>query len=287
MPELPEVETVARTLAPAVTGRSLVSVSVLNPGTWQGGIPAGAVCAGGVRLITGTGRRGKVLLVHFAPQNEGVCMNGDKNALSGLAFHLKMSGCLFVYPQGAEPGKHTRVVFDLSDGTRLFFDDARKFGYARAVSPAEQEAWAFWQKLGPEPLTLDDDSFVRLFEHKSGAIKALLLNQEIIAGIGNIYADESLFRAGIHPSAPGSAIGGQRLCGLRRALVDVLEESIQSCGSSIRDYRTARGEVGAFQNTFRVYGRGKESCMQCGEPLSRIKVAGRTTVFCPRCQPGT
>lgn len=278
MPELPEVETIARTLAPCLEGRRLVGIRVLNKGTWQGGIAPEAVCADGPRSVLGTGRRGKVLLVRFAPP-------ARPDGVSSLAFHLKMTGRLFVYPAGTQPGPHTRVVFDLDDGQRLFFDDARKFGYARAVNPAELAAWPFWQKLGPEPLSLDDETFVGLFCKRSVAMKSLLLDQTVIAGIGNIYADESLFRAGIRPSTPGRRVPEARLRTLRRVLVEVLEESIAACGSSIKDYRTARGDAGSFQNAFRVYGRGGKPCVTCGRALKQEKIAGRTTVYCPHCQP--
>lgn len=278
MPELPEVETIARTLAPCLEGRAVAGITVLNKGTWQGGLAPGAVCAEGPRPVTGTGRRGKVLLVRLAPP-------AAPDGVTALAFHLKMTGRLFVYPAGTEPGPHTRVVFDLDDGQRLFFDDARKFGYARAVNPAELAAWPFWQKLGPEPLEVDEATFVGLFAGRSAAVKALLLDQTVIAGIGNIYADESLFRAGIRPSAPGGRLRADKLAALRRALVEVLEESIAACGSSIRDYRTARGDAGSFQNAFRVYGRGGEVCVNCGRTLKQDKIAGRTTVYCPHCQP--
>lgn len=278
MPELPEVETIARTLAPCLEGRAVVGISVLNGGTWQGGIRPGLVCAEGPRPVIGTGRRGKLLLVRLAPP-------AAPDGVTALAFHLKMTGRLFVYPPRTEPGRHTRVIFDLDDGQRLFFDDARKFGYARAVNPAELAAWPFWQKLGPEPLDVDDETFVSLFAGRSAAIKALLFDQKVIAGIGNIYADESLFRAGIRPSVPGGSLGADTLAALRRALVEVLEESITACGSSIRDYRTARGDAGSFQNSFRVYGRGGKPCVNCGRALRQDKVAGRTTVYCPRCQP--
>ena len=268
MPELPEVETIARTLEPFVTGRSIVRVSVHNPGTWQGGIAPGNLTG---RRITGTGRRGKVLLVH---------LDGDMD----LAFHLKMTGRLGTYPGDTAPGPHTRVSFDLDDGSRLFFDDTRKFGYVRAVNPAELAVWDFWRSLGPEPLTIGEQAFVELFLERGSAIKALLLNQTVIAGIGNIYADESLFRAGIRPDRPGRSVSAARLATLHRHIQEVLHEAIAACGSSIRDYRTAGGDAGAFQKNFRVYGRGGQACTVCGRALSTAKVGGRTTVFCSRCQ---
>ena len=268
MPELPEVETIARTLAPAVTGRIITAVEARNPGTWQGVIAPGSLHG---RRITGVGRRGKVLLVRLEDE-------------SALAFHLKMTGRLLTHPAGTTAGPHTRVVFDLDDGVRLFFDDTRKFGYVRAVNEAELATWPFWRQLGPEPLEIGNEAFVALFRGRGGAIKALLLNQTVIAGIGNIYADESLFRAGIRPDRPGRDISPDRLADLHRRLTEVLQEAIAACGSSIRDYRTAGGDAGTFQKALQVYGRGGQACPACKRTLRTAKVAGRTTVYCPHCQ---
>ena len=313
MPELPEVETVARTLAPQVCGRRIVRISILNAGTWHGSTAAGDVEAL-QPCIRGVGRRGKLLIVHFG---EGVRDEGNAGAeipvptsveqwpliysatgiergrpalegptrdeVTALAFHLRMTGRLFVYPQGTEPGPHTRVVFDLDDGRRLFFDDTRKFGQVRALCGCELEAWAFWKGLGPEPLEISPQKFSTCFKSRK-AVKALLLDQNVVAGVGNIYADESLFHAGIRPDAKGDTLSMERLEALHKALVEVLLLSIRECGSSIRDYRTARGDVGAFQNSFYVYGRGGETCRICGTKLESSRVAGRATVFCPKCQ---
>lgn len=277
MPELPEVETIVRTLLPMVQGRVITAVQVLNPGSADGTESLQGLVGG---RITGIRRRGKLLLADV----DGVC------PLTGFAVHLKMTGRLFVYPAGTQPGPHTRIVFDLRDqtgdnGQRLFFDDARKFGYVRALSDAGCKDWAFWKKLGPEPLELSPAAFADLFVGRRAAMKSLLLDQQIIAGVGNIYADESLFRAGIHPRARAADLSRSRLEALCGQLREVLEESIRDCGSSIKDYRTARGDAGAFQNKFRVYGRGGKTCVVCGCPLEIATVAGRTTVFCPHCQP--
>ena len=315
MPELPEVETVARTLAPQVCGRRIVNVNVLNPGTWQGETPAETV-AGKAFVITGTGRRGKLLLLYLS-RDGAVSPAGDpereipapseaaswplfytaegwrhgRPSLDGktpgevtaLAFHLRMTGRLFVYPAGTRPEKHTRLMVTLDDGRLLFFDDTRKFGQVRALCSREMERWSFWRDLGPEPLEMTDEAFAARFD-SGRAVKALLLDQTVVAGVGNIYADESLFRAGIRPDAPGKKISGERLARLHRALVNVLLESVRDCGSSIRDYRTARGDVGAFQNRFRVYGRAGEKCLVCGGKLVSGRVAGRAPVWCPHCQ---
>ncbi len=201
-----------------------------------------------------------------------------------LGVHLKMTGRLFVYGPEVAPNTHTRVVFGLDDGNRLFFDDARKFGYVRALSDADLATWDFWRSLGPEPLEITAPDFAALFRGRRGRIKALLLDQAVIAGIGNIYADESLFRASIRPDAQAGELSPDRLRVLHGHLVDVLRESIAECGSSIRDYRDAHGDAGAFQNRFRVYGRSGQPCVACGRTLTTGKVAGRTTVFCERCQ---
>ncbi len=315
MPELPEVETVARTLAPQVCGRRIVNITVLNAGTWQGETPAEEVAAGGF-VITAAGRRGKLLLLHLSrgaavlpascPEKEIPAPDASslwplvytekgiergRPALGGrtpgevtaLAFHLRMTGRLFVYSADTKPEKHTRIVFTLDDGRQLFFDDTRKFGQVRALSTREMERWNFWRELGPEPLEVSDAEFAARFS-SGRAVKALLLDQSVVAGVGNIYADESLFRAGIRPDSPGKLLSAERLFRLHRALVEVLLESIRDCGSSIRDYRTARGDVGAFQNRFRVYGRAGEKCVSCGRKLSSGRVAGRATVWCARCQ---
>jgi formamidopyrimidine-DNA glycosylase len=268
MPELPEVETIARTLVPFVAGRRIEAVHVLHSGSWQGGLPPETLVG---RRILGVGRRGKLLLLH----------TGDQ---TGLAFHLKMTGRLLARPPETRPERHTRVILDLDDPIRLFFDDMRKFGYARGISPDELEAWPFWRKLWAEPLDVGEKAFILLFQARNATIKSLLLNQELLAGIGNIYADESLFRAGIRPDAPGGSLGPERLAVLRRCLIEVLQESIAACGSSIRDYRTAGGDVGAFQNAFRVYGRGGAPCVRCGAALRAGRIAGRSSVWCPRCQ---
>lgn len=274
MPELPEVETIARTLAPQVEGRVINAVHTLLPKT----LAAGKEMLSPVfpARILGVRRRGKLLLMDI----EGGYV---------LAFHLKMTGKLFVYGAGEEPRKHTRMFFDLAAGNgfpaaRLFFEDMRTFGFCRLMRAEDLPSWPFWKNLGPEPLSLEAKDFVSSFRGKRGAIKALLLDQGMIAGIGNIYADEACFRAKIRPSSPASSLSDARLEELLRHVKTVLNESIAECGSSIRDYRDANGDSGAFQNLFRVYGRAGQNCLACGGILEKTAVAGRATVFCPNCQ---
>ena len=287
MPELPEVETIARTLSPQVVGRTLLAAHVLHAKTLEAGKKLFTGVFPGAR-ITRVWRRGKLLLLDLqAP----VAKSGSKNTPPDflMVFHLKMTGRLFVHAADVKPHKHTRMVFDLAATTtlpaaRLFFDDVRTFGYCRLMRPEELEHWPFWQKLGPEPLSLAPAAFAAAFSPRRGKIKALLLDQTMIAGVGNIYADEACFRSGIRPDAPASAISPEKLATLLASLQEVLRESIDQCGSSIRDYRDANGDAGAFQNLFRVYGRAGQPCVVCGDTLQRATVAGRTTVFCSHCQ---
>lgn len=288
MPELPEVETVARTLAPLIAGKSIVTTRLLHPKTLQGPLPLESLQGLRIDAEKPTSRRGKLLFVH-ASQPASQPANPDKlkdeQEIQGFAVHLKMTGRLFVHPAETPLHAHTRAHLLLDDGSQLFFDDARKFGYLRVVTPKSLQEWAFLQKLGPEPLEISPQSFAALFAGKKRKIKTLLLDQAVIAGCGNIYADEALFRARIAPHMPAQHLQGEQLVQLHTALQSVLRESIAACGSSIRDYRTARGDVGAFQNAFAVYNRAGQSCTQCGTVLEKIQVGGRGTVYCPVCQP--
>ncbi|UZP66969.1 bifunctional DNA-formamidopyrimidine glycosylase/DNA-(apurinic or apyrimidinic site) lyase [Desulfovibrio mangrovi] len=279
MPELPEVETIARGLAPQVEQRTIAAVHILNDSTVAGrrNLLEHRVAGCVVRRVH---RRGKVLLMDLEGASKGTAAEQPTT----LAFHLKMSGRLFVYPQGKPPATHTRLIFDLSDGSRLFFDDTRKFGYCRALAEQDFSDWDFWQKLGPEPLDISECDFVQLLRDRRTRIKAALLDQTVIAGIGNIYADESLFRARIRPDTACNSVPEAKLRTLHGVIQAVLQQAIRECGSSIRDYRDAHGDAGAFQNSFLVYGKAGEKCTVCGKKLSTAKVAGRTTVFCGKCQ---
>jgi formamidopyrimidine-DNA glycosylase len=281
MPELPEVETIARTLAPQVLGKRIASWEAPCPGVPE----TGAELLPLLRhmRITRVYRRAKILLMSLS----GDEANGNAGDLI-LAFHFKMTGSLFVHPEGARPLKHTRLILDLDGAGRLFFDDIRKFGYCRVMRPDELQDWPFYASLGPEPLELSPEALAAHLAARFGkrgvSIKAALLDQKIIAGIGNIYADEALFRAGLAPRRPAGSVCGDSLLVLATALREILLRSIQECGSSVRNYRDALGNAGAFQNTFHVYGRKGERCLVCGRPLRADRVAGRGTVYCPRCQ---
>ena len=268
MPELPEVETIATGLLPMLVGQVIEEVIILNDSSVQGRRYALEALVPG-RMINNVHRRGKLLLMDLGIPDvyaHELPVPRAEYPLQ-LAFHLKMSGRLFVYPQETTPARHTRIIFVLSNNTQLFFDDMRKFGYCRALAPCDYAHWPFWQTLGPEPLSISAPDFVELFRNRRTRIKAALLDQKVIAGIGNIYADESLFRAGIRPDVPAGEISPQRLIKLHSTLQGVLKQAIRECGSSIRDYRDAHGDAGAFQNNFLVYGRSGQACRVCGREL--------------------
>lgn len=279
MPELPEVETIARGLDADLAGAEICGVEVLDANAVSSGDGALALDRLAAELaaarVLRVWRRAKVLAMDVALPQNGVLH---------LCFHLRMTGRLTVEASGTEVRKHTRIVFDLADGRRLFFADVRRFGSCRAMDAAALERWPFWAALGPEPLEIGADAFAELFKGRKGRMKALLLDQKFIAGIGNIYADESLFRAGIRPDAPAHRVSRARLRRLHGELQDVLRQAIAENGSSISDYVNAHGDAGAFQNNFNVYGRAGEPCRVCQTPLSRHTVAGRTTVYCRKCQ---
>ena len=289
MPELPEVETIARTLSPQIVGRVVTAVTPLHPKVLQGGkdlLPRLEGKTGAGLAISRVFRRAKLLLIALSPAALPTASPPVEELI--LAFHLKMTGSFFVHPANTPPLKHTRLIVDLSDGSRLFFDDMRTFGYCRVMPPGRLPDWPFWAALGPEPLDMSPEALAahlaEAFARRGTNVKAALLNQEVIAGIGNIYADESLFQAGIRPTAPASELNAERLLCLADALQRILRRSIQECGSSIRNYRDALGNAGAFQNTFAVYGRKGERCVRCDSPLVSARVAGRGTVYCPACQ---
>ncbi len=287
MPELPEVETIARGLAPRLIGRTIAAVEPL----WEGSLgdgPPGLPRAELLRRVPGgrvaaVRRRAKVLLMDLAPADGPPLITPPVTSLV-LAFHFKMSGGLVVTGPGEDPPGYARILFPLDDGSTLCFRDMRKFGWCRAFESGTLGQWPFWAALGPEPLELADADFAALFTGRRARIKALLLDQSVIAGIGNIYADEALHRAGIRPDAPADRVSRKRLERLGREVRAVLAEGIAANGSSIRDYRDAGGNAGAFQNDFRAYGRGGQPCRCCGKAMHTCRVAGRTSTFCPGCQ---
>lgn len=279
MPELPEVEIIARTLRPQVLNQTITGVELLLEKTAQAGKGLLLEAVPGMSIAR-VFRRAKLVMIELRREKP---VAGLPSSLF-LGFHLKMTGKFFVHPKGSAPLKHTRIIFDLSGGGRLFFDDMRTFGYCRAMLPEELPSWQFWDALGPEPLETPPDELAKRFGQYRAGIKAVLLDQSAVAGVGNIYADESLFEARINPRARAADIPPQKLKKLAQALQAILRLSIEECGSSIRDYTDSLGNAGAFQNSFKVYGRKGEACASCSRALETQKVAGRTTTFCSNCQ---
>ena len=266
MPELPEVETVRRTLAPVVEGRTVTSVSFLWPRTCAGDPRSTETRLAGQR-IERLERYGKYLLFRLRKDGRG----------SLLVVHLRMTGNLLV--NGA-PGQFTRASMSLDDGTAVVFQDVRKFGRWQWSErlPARLAA------LGPEPLEIGRGEFAARLRSRRSRLKALLLDQEFLRGLGNIYADEALFGARLHPLRSADRVGPRKARDLHGAIQTVLRKAIDAGGTSIRDYRDSRGAQGAFQRQIRIYGRAGEPCVTCGTSVRRVLVAQRSTHFCPRCQ---
>src|SRR5712691_6487568 len=260
MPELPEVETVVRTVAPHLVGRLIVGARFTSRFVTPGNRAKLAQRLAG-RRIESIRRRGKFIV-----------MTLDQGTLT---VHLGMTGKLLV---AGRPEPHTYGVFTLDDGV-LLYHDPRQFGRIEwsAGAPARVA------KLGPEPLEIGLAEFRERLRRKA-RVKALLLNQTFLAGVGNIYADESLFAAGIHPLATAARLNPVRAERLHRAIQEILAHAIAMGGSSISDYVDATGQRGWFQIEHRVYGREGEPCKTCGTPVKKILVAQRGTHFCPRCQ---
>jgi formamidopyrimidine-DNA glycosylase len=272
MPELPEVETIARGLLPLIHGRRIAQVEVLFSGSIQGDLRTFTQQLTG-QAIQGVRRRGKLLL--FALSNRMF-----------LVGHLKMTGKFLFFPPGETTiNAHTRCIVHFDDESVLVFQDQRKFGYLRCMDEKELLRWSFFARLGPEPLDMPKHEFVARLHSRRAAVKALLLDQTCIAGIGNIYADESLHVAGIHPQTQADRLPEEKIVLLYHSLQKVLTLALQAGGSSFRDYVDGLGRPGSYQDTFLAYGRGGQTCRNCSAILERTKVVGRTTVFCPCCQP--
>lgn len=273
MPELPEVECIVRGLQNSVAGEKISGVEFVFERMLLGlAAPkfAGQVCGRTIRRVN---RRGKYILF---------TLSGGKI----LEVHLRMTGRFIFYPGPAEQGKYTGAVFYLAGGGQLHFQDMRKFGTFRLWEAAElAEAVPFCS--GPDPLEDDFalEAFLQMMGRKPNSkIKVFLLDQRNIMGMGNIYTDEALFRAGLHPERKTGELGAadkKRLFGI---ICGILQEAITFRGTSFSDYRDLTGSPGNFQNRLRVYQRAGKACLQCGEAIRRIVVAGRGTYFCPHCQ---
>lgn len=275
MPELPEVETVRRGLAPCMEGKR-VAVLELNRGDLRFPLPPGLKGLVEGRVIRRIGRRGKYLLFYL--EDEGV-----------LILHLGMSGRLVIAPPGsALRERHDHVVFILEDGTLIRFNDARRFGMLDYVAESGLHAHKLLARMGPEPLEpgFNGKILAQALEGRMAPIKAALLDQRVVAGLGNIYVSESLYGAGLSPLRAAGTVQGKSAERLAEAIRDTLTRAIAAGGSSLRDYVQASGELGYFQHQWAVYGKAGAPCpaCTCTEGIRQITQSGRSTFYCAKRQ---
>ena len=267
MPELPEVETTVRGLERVLLGKRIARIEARRPDLRRA-LPVDL----GQRLtgarVTGMRRRAKYGLI-------------DTERGDTLVFHLGMSGKWRIDPH--EIDKHDHLLVETDDGRRLALNDARRFGSLDLVPTAELGDWPAFAALGPEPLDVDAAELKRRLAGRTASIKLLLLDQGIIAGLGNIYVCEALYRAGIHPQRAGGSVSLERLKRLVPAIRDVLTEAIAAGGSTLRDFARPDGELGYFSKAFAVYDREGQAC-KCGGRVRRVVQGGRSTFYCPKCQ---
>jgi formamidopyrimidine-DNA glycosylase len=298
MPELPEVETIRRQLEPAVVGRRIESARVLDPRWTRPEAPASVERALRGRRIEAVQRRGKYLILD---------LEGDRH----LAMHLRMTGNLLLRPAGAPEhsdaaldlmetrrlggprlyeshpdARYLRAVLRFDDGSALWFTDARRFGQAIVLEGSDELDGYMDARLGLEPLSgeLTPEGLAERAAGRTAPLKSFLLDQTRVAGIGNIYADEALWRAELHPLSPAGSLKPEHCERLVDGIIDALEVGLANRGASIDDYRDARGERGSAQDEFLVHTREGQECLRCGETIRRIVVGGRSTYFCPGCQ---
>nr|MBN2276525.1 DNA-formamidopyrimidine glycosylase [candidate division Zixibacteria bacterium] len=271
MPELPEVETVVRGLRSTVLNKIIKSVQVTYSKIDSDNAPGWTDILRGMQVMA-VRRRGKNILM-------------DLSGGYTLWVHLKMTGHLYYLPADTEIDKHDLVIFNLTDnGYHLRFNDYRRFGRVRLFSTAEIMNQKGLVELGPEPLEIGTNEFVRLFRLKKRMIKPALLDQTMLAGLGNIYSDETLFLSRIHPQKTTDRIAPRKLSELHGHIQAMLKKAIRLMGTSVDSYAGVNGQPGGFQKYLRVYGREGEPCFVCGTAIVRKKIGSRSAHFCPRCQ---
>jgi formamidopyrimidine-DNA glycosylase len=274
MPELPEVETMVRTLRPRLLGRTFGPARILRASAV--GAPAAAAFAAGLagQTVSAVWRRGKYILI-------------DLQAGGRLVVHLRMTGQLVFRPGRSRPGGHTRAVLPLDGDEALHFIDQRTFGKLYLLPDQEPGPVAGLAALGPEPLdeAFTVPTFAAALARTGRPIKTALLDQALVAGIGNIYADEALFLAAIHPATPARDLDEAAVRRLHGAVREALTEGIRNRGTTFAHFRNAEGEPGGNQAHLAVYGREGEPCPRCGHPLRRLVLGGRSAHFCEPCQP--
>jgi formamidopyrimidine-DNA glycosylase len=283
VPELPEVETVRRRLAPLVEGRSFARVEIADARLTRPHDPIEVARELAGERVEAVDRRGKYLIVRFESGR-------------ALVIHLRMTGSLRHFPGSPAVAAdtsaaslpdhlHQRAVVMLDDKAALVYSDVRRFGTWLLLEPGEVDAYID-ERVGPEPLGANFGArhLGERLARRRAPVKAVLLDQRALAGVGNIYADEALWRAKVHPLTPADELGLGEVKALHRAVRKALEQGIARQGSTLRDYRLPDGGSGEMQHEFKVYGRVGEPCDRCGTPIDKIRVAGRGTWYCPNCQ---
>ena len=271
MPELPEVETVRRGLEKLILGKKISNIDIRYPkmiktdlDEFQKEIPG--------QVIQTMGRRGKYLLFYLS----------DKVLIS----HLRMEGKYFYYPDQVPERKHAHVLIHFEDGGTLVYEDVRKFGTLELLAPELLDSYFISKKLGPEPTEKDFDlgSFKLALKKSKKPIKSHLLDQTLVAGLGNIYVDEVLWRAKVHPSRTSNSLTAQEVRKVHDETINVLGKAVEKGGSTIRTYTNAFGEDGTMQEFHKVYDKAGQACSRCETIIEKIQLGGRGTHFCPKCQ---
>jgi formamidopyrimidine-DNA glycosylase len=273
MPELPEVETIRQQLEPHLVGRRFDRVEILDRRLVRPFEPVAVAAELEDEEVSALERRGKYLIVRFESGR-------------ALLIHLRMTGSLRHAAKGTlADDPHRRAVVNLDDGSDVAYRDVRRFGTWQLLEPGELEPY-LEQRLGVEPLerTFTARRLAERLEGRRAPIKAALLDQRTVAGLGNIYVDEALWRAHVHPLRPAGTLGAEELTRLTRSIRDALRAGVKRQGASLRDYSTPDGGRGRMQDRFRVYGREGRPCQRCGTPIDKIRTAGRGTWYCPNCQ---
>ena len=273
MPELPEVETVAKALQRALTGRSVASVAFLGKTRLPFDAGAAARALKG-KTFTGVRRRAKYLILDFDCERV-------------LLAHLGMTGYFHIDPSDEERHLHDRIVFGLDGGDELRYADARRFGFvALARRDGDDGLPAELSHLGPEPLErrFCAKAMLERATGRKAPVKVFIMDQEVVVGVGNIYASEALFAAGVDPRRPAGSLSLAEWTRLVAEVKAVLRRALRSGGSTIRNYRTVDGSEGGFQRVLKVYGKTRENCPACGSEVRVIRLGGRSTFFCPECQ---
>jgi formamidopyrimidine-DNA glycosylase len=303
MPELPEVETIRLSLLPILLGRKISQVEILTPGVWLG-----ADLPPATRTLADISRRGKYLIFHLAPNLSSCTAESREDSCLGeirLVVHLRMTGRLLLQRADLPAVKHDHVrlrldlplpaaapsaELQLPNPIWLVFHDTRRFGRIWLLQDSGCVRPSGLDQLGPEPL---DPGFspeilaARLAARPHGKLKAVLLDQAVVAGLGNIYADEVLFASGLHPACQPGSLDDAAISRLCEAIVRVLRQALACQGTSLRDYVDGWDRKGAFQDCLMVYGRAGQPCRHCGNLIRSVRLAGRTTCWCPACQPDT